>query len=651
MKWFQNLSICSKIISIATANIVVLTLAFLLMFNSQVKSNSQAETLDAARRVTAQADSVRTEMAEKWNKGLFTSEMLRQWGEAGEMDRLMAAVPIVTAIDSVMNIASENGYELRVPRVGARNPENNPDAVEAEALAILQADPNLEEYHVFDEKQNAIRFFKPIRLSSDCMICHGDPAQSESLWGNTKGIDITGFAMDGKKVGDLHGAFEVIQSMDKADAMVQATLLKGVLVTFAVLIPSLCLLVFATKKFILAPIQATIATLQDIAEGDGDLTRRLEEGRKDELGLLAKWFNLFATRIHDLVEEIAGGTTTLSASSNELNVTASQLSQGAANSKLQSATVSSAAEELSIGMQNISADSSEMADSLREISTSVSTMQATIQSISNSAEQGARVAGEAANLVTRSNHRIADLGSSAQEIGNVIEVIEDIAEQTNLLALNATIEAARAGDAGRGFAVVATEVKQLAEQTSSAIEDIRQRIAGIQSSTSETVAFIGEIDSVINQVNELNRTIAESVEHQSKSTGEIFQNVKRTSNLADSISQNISQSASASREITESMAKVDEVMGETAQGAEQSRSAGEKLKDLSVRMRQLTGKFRLRNKTGLSNACYRFSVANRRLEGRPFRPPKLLCSCKWNSGWALSDVWPNGRYCVRMKAG
>lgn len=600
---FQNLGICNKIILIATFNILALTIAFLVTFNSQVRSNANADTLDAARRVTAQADSVRTEMAEKWNKGLFSSEMLRKWGEAGEMDRLMAAVPIVTAIDSVMNVADEHGYELRVPRVGARNPENNPDEIEKIALAILQENPELDEYHVFDEERNAIRFFKPIRLSSDCMICHGSPSQSQELWGNTEGIDITGFAMDGKKVGDLHGAFEVIQSMDRSDAVVHATLLKGLLVTLVMLVPAISILVFTTKRFIVAPIQVTIDTLREIAEGDGDLTRRLQENRKDELGTLAMWFNVFADRIHDLVLEIAGNAQTLTSSSSELNTTAIQLSTGASQSKLQSATVSSAAEELCIGMQNISSDTEEMARSLREISSAVDSMQASVHSISDSTDKGASVAGQAADLVTQSSHRISDLGTSAREIGKVIEVIEDIAAQTNLLALNATIEAARAGEAGRGFAVVATEVKQLANQTSSAIEDIRKRVASIQSSTSEAVNFVTDINTVIGRVNDLNRAIASAVDGQSTSTAEIVENVKRTSMLADNISINISQSASASREITESMSRVDEVMGETAQGADLSRSAGERLSDLASTMRQSAARFRLRQGSKLSAAC------------------------------------------------
>jgi methyl-accepting chemotaxis protein len=304
-----------------------------------------------------------------------------------------------------------------------------------------------------------------------------------------------------------------------------------------------------------------------------------------------------------LVLEIAGNAQTLTSSSTELNSTAIQLSTGASQSKLQSATVSSAAEELCIGMQNISSDTEEMARSLREISSAVDCMQATVHSISDSTDKGASVAGQAAELVTQSSHRISDLGTSAREIGKVIEVIEDIAAQTNLLALNATIEAARAGEAGRGFAVVATEVKQLANQTSLAIEDIRKRVASIQSSTSEAVNFVTDINTVIGQVNELNRAIASAVDGQSSSTAEIVENVKRTSMLADNISINISQSASASREITESMSRVDEVMGETAQGAEQSRSAGERLKDLASTMRQSAARFRLRQGSKVPAAC------------------------------------------------
>lgn len=602
MAWFQNLRIRTKILAIVFIQSVVLCGAFLSLFLSQVFASAERETIGSARRVAAMADAVRSEMGNKWDDGLFDHQMLRRWHEEGKEDRIFNAVPIVTAINSTMKASQGNGYELRVPSLEARNPDNRPDEIETKALLALVENKNLDEYHTFDADLNAIRYFKPIRLTRDCLICHGDPATSETLWGNANGVDITGFKMENKKVGDMHGALEVIQTLDQANATASAATYQGIGVMLVILLPSLAVLTWVVIRFVTKPLRATIETLKDIAEGEGDLTKRLDARRTDELGELAKWFNLFVQRIHDIVVEMAGGASTLTLASSDLSATASQLSSGASRSKIQSATVSSAAEELSIGMQNVAGSTEEMAETIRSVSAAVNEVRNTIQSISQNAERSADVAGQAARLADESNERIATLGHSAQEIGRVVEVIEDIAEQTNLLALNATIEAARAGEAGKGFAVVATEVKQLAKQTAAAIEDIRTRIHAIQASTGAAVSSIQEIDRVINDVNQLNRSIAQAVEEQSKSTSSIVDNIAGTAGLADAISQNITESAAASREITENMASVDEVLGETASGAEQSRAAGEQLSSLAGRMQALVNRFRTGTTTNESTA-------------------------------------------------
>lgn len=593
MSWFKNLRIRTKILVCVGVQSVVLCAGFLALFVSQINSNSESSSLEAARRVASLADAVRNEMGHKWDEGLFDHKMMRQWSEDGEEDRILASVPIVTAIRSATTAAESNGYEVKVPSLDARNPSNRPDPLENKALAALAADSTLSEYHVYDPEINSIRYFRPIRLSKECLICHGAPETSEQLWGNNRGIDITGYKMEDKRVGDLHGALEVIQSMDEYDAAASLATYNGIAMMTLVLLPSLGLLTWVVMRFIVAPLRETTERLKDIAEGEGDLTRRLPADQKDEFGELAKWFNKFVQRIHDVVAEMAGGATTLISASSDLSARASQLSTGASRSKIQSATVSSAAEELSIGMQNVAGSTDEMAETIRSVSAAVNDVRNTIQSISQNAERGADVAGKAAILADESNERIATLGQSAQEIGKVVEVIEDIAEQTNLLALNATIEAARAGEAGKGFAVVATEVKQLAKQTASAIEDIRTRIHAIQSSTGAAVTSIQEIDRVINQVNDLNRSIAAAVEEQSRTTSQIVENIAGTAGLAETISRNVTESAAASREITENMAKVDDVLAETASGAEQSRSAGEQLSGLAGRMESLVNRFRV----------------------------------------------------------
>jgi methyl-accepting chemotaxis protein len=349
---------------------------------------------------------------------------------------------------------------------------------------------------------------------------------------------------------------------------------------------------YFTVNALLKPIESTIATLKDIAEGEGDLTRRLDESRGDEFGDLAHWFNVFATRIHDLISIIAQNADVLTSSSSELSSTARHLSEGANHSKAQSATVSAAAEEMAINMRSMAESSSGMSQTIRSVADSIEEMNSTIREIARNAEKSAAVANEAAEIVDVSNSRISALGSAANEIGRVIEVIQDIAEQTNLLALNATIEAARAGEAGKGFAVVATEVKELAKQTASATDDIRARIEAIQVSTGEAVESIRAISDVISNVNEVSRTIASAVEEQSITTRQIADNIGNTAFAADSVARGVQETAGASAEITQNITRVDSVLQKTVAGADQSRAAGERLSELARQMNTLVHRFR-----------------------------------------------------------
>lgn len=347
-------------------------------------------------------------------------------------------------------------------------------------------------------------------------------------------------------------------------------------------------------RSLVRPIQATINTLRDIAEGEGDLTRRLDQNRTDELGELAKWFNAFADRIHDVIVTISSNAKQLAASSNQLQTTATQLSDGVSSSKQQSASVSAAAEQMSMNMREVSESTDGMSHTIRAVAASVEEMNQTIREIARNAEKSAIVAGEAASLVEISNNKISNLGDAANAISKVIEVIQDIAEQTNLLALNATIEAARAGEAGKGFAVVATEVKELAKQTAAATRDIRTRIEAMQSSTGQAVDSIREISDVINNVNEVSRTIASAVEEQSITTRQISDNVSTTASAAETVARGVSETAMASREITQNIARVDNVLMQTAEGADESLNAGNRLSHLAEEMNGLIGRFRTR---------------------------------------------------------
>jgi methyl-accepting chemotaxis protein len=172
---------------------------------------------------------------------------------------------------------------------------------------------------------------------------------------------------------------------------------------------------------------------------------------------------------------------------------------------------------------------------------------------------------------------VVKLGESSAEVGNVISVINSIAEQTNLLALNATIEAARAGEAGKGFAVVANEVKELAQETSKATEDIGRRIAAIQSDTEAAVAAITQISGIIAQINDTQTTIASAVEEQTATTNEM--------------SRNVAEAATGSADIAQNITGVARTAADTGAAAQSTNQAADELARMAAEMQQLVGRF------------------------------------------------------------
>lgn len=379
------------------------------------------------------------------------------------------------------------------------------------------------------------------------------------------------------------------QNLASAMDTSRSTIMTACLLSIAVLATILTVI----ARSILRPLNQTMLLVQDLAEGEGDLTKRLDAERHDEFGAMGRFFNTFMEKLQVTVRTIVTGSESLAESSTMLLGTATQLKEGADQTTCQSTAVSAAAEEMSTNMTNMAASTEQMTANVRTVASAVEEMTASITEVAKNAEQAAGVASQANQLADVSNRRIGQLGSAADEIGKVIEVIQDIAEQTNLLALNATIEAARAGDAGKGFAVVATEVKELAKQTAGATEDIRTRIEGIQASTGEAVQSIGEIGGVIEKVNQVSRTIASAVEQQSATTKEIAQNVAQTASAAETMSRGMAETATATQEINQNIAKVNQAAKQGAEGALEAKTAGEQLTCLASEMRQTVGRFKL----------------------------------------------------------
>ncbi len=344
---------------------------------------------------------------------------------------------------------------------------------------------------------------------------------------------------------------------------------------------------------IVGPLHTLVSRVHDISNGEADLTRRIEINSKDELGDLASGINLFIERVQKIISKISASCSDLTIASSQLGTTSKALTDGVSQTELQSSTANDNAEKMSSTMNSMAASSEQMTANFHSVASATEEMKSTITEIARNAEQSAQVAGHAYELASTSDEKISGLGDAAEEIGKVTEVIQNIAEQTNLLALNATIEAARAGEAGKGFSVVAAEVKDLAQQTAEATEDIRSRINGIQSTAGEAVTSIKEITSVINDVNDVSRTIAAAVEEQSITTKDIAQNVNQVSSAVEVVASGIKESAQASHEINVSINSVEGVAKKTAGAANEAKSSGERVDELSRSIRDLVSEFRV----------------------------------------------------------
>lgn len=347
-----------------------------------------------------------------------------------------------------------------------------------------------------------------------------------------------------------------------------------------------------TTRSITGPIREVTAGLRDVAEGEGDLTKRLNFVYKNEVGELASWFNVFIDKMDLMIKEIADNSGKLGTSANQLLEISASISDSAGNVSSRSTTVADAANRMSSSMTTVAQASSEASENINLVAAAAEEMTTSVSQIAGSSESAQAITELAVTKAASASLRVNQLGNAAAAISKVTEVISEISAQTNLLALNATIEAARAGEAGKGFAVVANEIKALAGQTTLATQDIKIKIADIQDSTSHTIKEIREITEVIDKVNDTVALIFTAVEEQAATTKEIASNIAQASTAVQNVDDNLGQSSVAATDIAHEITQVSNDASLMTGNCTQVKDCSDMLNTLAKSLNGIVGRFK-----------------------------------------------------------
>jgi methyl-accepting chemotaxis protein len=551
----------TKITICVAVALAISFLANIFYFSVNIRNDAYDAVKTKARAVVLQAESSRDYVAALRAGGAFNEvELKKAFDEklSGSNDKIAAArettffktIPIVAAMKIAGEHAAEAGFKLRVPKVQARNKANEPDAMELELLNKIEKE-KLTELFMVDKTNKVIRYLRPIKLTSDCLLCHGIP--SDTL--NKDGYDLVGVKAEGWKVGEQHGAFEILDDLVEIETGIRNKLIMSFVLTFGISIIALVVLVWGIRLIIIKPLRSIVEDMNHIAEGD--LSSEIKTHRQDEIGELAASVNTAVEKMRETLTKVLESSCKVATAVGTVYGTSEQMAIGAEEVAAQAATVATAGEEMAATSCDI-ATNCQMAAESSKAATDEANDGAEV--IKNSITIMSRIADQ----VRASAQTVANLGSRSDQIGQIVGTIEDIADQTNLLALNAAIEAARAGEQGRGFAVVADEVRALAERTTRATREISDMIKAIQKETRDAVNAMNEgvhevergteqathsgeaLERILDQISNLSmqvNQIATAAEEQTATTSEISSNMLRITDIGKNVSDNAHASA------------------------------------------------------------------------------------------------------------
>lgn len=469
----------------------------LILYSKEAKEKAVSSSVDKARSICLAAESAREQTEKQWASGIFSPETLKKWGQEGDIGKVLSTIPVATAWQTAMNKSEEGGYEFRVPALEPRNPKNQPNALQQNALKKIKAE-GLDEYYVVDKENKSVHYFRPVHLGTSCLSCHGDPANASELWGTNDGTDVTGHPMENWTEGRMHGAFEVVQSVESAEDAANQSIF------FAIIIAVVSLAVAAV---------ATVLTTRNVTFRIGDATKVISRSVKD---------------LRKSANELSHQSDDTSLQTNAMESTVQNVSDNIAN-------LSSAIDQMGDAIAEIADRSSEAS---RVAESAVSETATTKEVMNRLGESCGKIDGvvnlinslaEQTNLLAlNATIEAARAGESGKGFAVVAHEVKELANQTGL--------------ATDGISEVIDSIHNDTSAAIGSVEKIHSTIAEINSAQQAIASAVNkqsdatrEISANISDISSSSSDMAERIKHVSESTAQTSSQVKESNKLVADI--------------------------------------------------------------------------------------------------------------------
>ena len=490
------MTVSRKIILVSSASVALSTAVAVLVQSLTIRSQGIELTRNTMRAAVIEAENVRASMASLRVRNAFDETAILQEAKSApdfRQTRLYDTVPVVAAWKSIEKVARQEGFEFRVPKRHARNPQNEPNPAEAALLDGLEKSGQ-DEYYMADRAANLVVYARPIRLTADCLGCHGDPANSATH----DGKDVLGFPMEGWHEGEIHGAFVLTAHLDQVDHV-------------------------ASARAQSAAMRTTLLWM-------------LPTGLIIGLGFFWYGRKSIVRPLLEVVRATHRASVETSGASRQIAMGAQSLAQSATE---QAASV----DEIRGSLGNVTEESRHTADGAQQA-------KALADETSSAAVRGAED-------MKRMNQAMGEIRAATQQVSRIVKTIDEVAFQTNILALNAAVEAARAGAAGSGFAVVADEVRSLAQrsaqaarETATLVGDALERTMRGSQICEEVVARLNEIENRGKPLNQAVGAIAAAAGQQQTTIERVTLSLGELNQATQGVAANAEQSAASAEELS-----------------------------------------------------------------------------------------------------